>query len=82
MLQQTDYPLLEQVMQGPMEEEAKIFIKEKRTVQTISEEVWECYSDIDYFKCNNMLFVLFCDWTISFDCCNMEKPIVVAMYCL
>ncbi len=39
MLREADYPLVERVLLGPIEEEAKIFIMEKDKTHEVSSEV-------------------------------------------
>ena len=41
LLRESDYPLIERVLMGPLEGEAQIFIYEKGKVGDISEEVSE-----------------------------------------
>ena len=39
VLQESDYPLMERVLMGPLEEEAKIYLRDKSMVEDISNEV-------------------------------------------
>ena len=39
MLQETDHPLMERVISGPLEDNAKIFIMDKDKVDVITQEV-------------------------------------------
>ena len=39
VLQESDYPLMERVLMGPLEEEAKIYLRDKSMVKDISNEV-------------------------------------------
>ena len=50
VLKEADYPLLERVLLGPIEDEAKIFIMEKDKTHEVSSEVNKNLDKLDYYE--------------------------------